>query len=114
MSSRVGACFFLVFFFFVCLFVCFFCFCFVFFNLLTRFIEISVFHLNKLDPDQTPRSAASDQSLHCLSMSFMGCWALWVKIGLLYLKKKKKKNLLKLRYSSYELVSQLSFSAFTL
>ena len=86
----VFSCFFFFFFFF-CLFVCLFvfCFCFVFFNLLPRFIEISVFHLNKLDPDQTPRSAASDQSLHCLSMSFMGCWALWVKIGLLYLKKKK-------------------------
>ena len=40
-----------------------------FFLLLPRFIEISVFNANCTDPDQTPRSAASDLGLHYLPMS---------------------------------------------
>ena len=39
--------------------------------LLPCFIEISVFNANRVDPDQTPRSAASDLGLHCLSMSLL-------------------------------------------
>ena len=35
------------------------------------FIEILVFDANSVDPDQTPRSAASDQGLHCLPMSLL-------------------------------------------
>ena len=34
-------------------------------------IEIPVFNPNSVDPDQTPRSAASDQDLHCLSISII-------------------------------------------
>ena len=41
------------------------------------FIEIPVFNANSVDPDQTPRSAASDLGLHCLLMSL-----LWDAIGL--------------------------------
>ena len=36
------------------------------FLLLTCFIEFLVFNANSVDPDQTPRSAASDLGLHCL------------------------------------------------
>ena len=32
------------------------------------FIEIPVFNANSVDPDQTPRSAAPDLGLFCLSM----------------------------------------------
>ena len=39
--------------------------------LLPSFIEIPVFNANSLDPDQTPRFAASDLGLHCLSMSLL-------------------------------------------
>ena len=35
------------------------------------FIEIHVFSANSVDPDQTPRSAASDLGLRCFSMSFL-------------------------------------------
>ena len=35
------------------------------------FIEIPIFRANSEDPDQTPRSAASDLGLHCLSMSIL-------------------------------------------
>ena len=35
------------------------------------FREIYVFNANLLDPDQTPRSAASDLGLHCLPMSLL-------------------------------------------
>ena len=43
---------------------------------LSCFIEIPVSHANNVDPDQTPRSAASDLDLHCLQMSlFIGCQA---------------------------------------
>ena len=35
-----------------------------------HFLSVSVvFYANSADPDQTPRSAASDLGLHCLSMS---------------------------------------------
>ena len=43
----------------------------VVFFLLPCFIEISVFNINSVDPDQTPRSATSDLGLHCLPMSFL-------------------------------------------
>ena len=33
------------------------------------FIEISVFNTHSVDPDQTPRSVASDLGLHCLLVS---------------------------------------------
>ena len=43
------------------------------FLLLPCFIEMSVLNANSVDPDQTPRSAASDLGLHHLPMSlFMG------------------------------------------
>ena len=32
--------------------------------------EIPVLNANYVDPDQTPRSAASDLGLHCLPISF--------------------------------------------
>ena len=35
------------------------------------FIEILVFSANNVDPDQTPRSAASDHGLHCLPVSLL-------------------------------------------
>ena len=40
----------------------------LFFLLLRRFIEIPVLNANSVDPDQTPRYAASDLGLHCLPM----------------------------------------------
>ena len=44
------------------------------------FIEISVFNANSVDPDQTPRSVASDLGLHCLPMSSLRDARLkWVK-----------------------------------
>ena len=39
------------------------------FLLLPWFTEIPVLNANSVDPDQTPRSAASDLGLHCLPMS---------------------------------------------
>ena len=39
--------------------------------LLPCFIEVPVFNSNKVDPDQTPRSVASDMGLRCLPMSFL-------------------------------------------
>ena len=41
------------------------------FPLLPRFIEMPVINANSVDPDQTPRSAASDLGLHCLPMSHL-------------------------------------------
>ena len=35
------------------------------------FIEISVFNANSVDPDQTPRFAASDLGPHCLPMPYL-------------------------------------------
>ena len=44
-------------------------------------IEIHVFNANSVDPDQTPRSAASDLVLHCLLMFlFWDARHKWVKI----------------------------------
>ena len=39
--------------------------------LLSCFVEISEINANRVDPDQTPRSAASDLGLHCLSVSHL-------------------------------------------
>ena len=46
--------------------------------------EIPDLNANNVDPDQTPRSAASDQGLHCLPMSLlwhilvnMVLWSIW-------------------------------------
>ena len=39
--------------------------------LLPRFAEIPVSIENSVDPAQTPRSAASEQGLHCLSLSLL-------------------------------------------
>ena len=33
------------------------------------FAEILLFHTNSVNPDQTPRSVASDLGLHCLPMT---------------------------------------------
>ena len=41
------------------------------FLLLPWFTEIPVRNANSVDPDQTPRSAASDLGLHCLPMSIL-------------------------------------------
>ena len=35
------------------------------------FVEISALNANSVDPDQTPRYAASDLGLHCLPMSHL-------------------------------------------
>ena len=39
--------------------------------LLPWFIRCSVFNANNVDPDQTPRSAASDLGPHCLPMPLL-------------------------------------------
>ena len=39
--------------------------------IITLLSEISVNHANSVDPDQTPRFAASDLGLHCLPMSLL-------------------------------------------
>ena len=39
--------------------------------ILTIIIELIVLNTNSTDPDQTPRSAASDLGLHCLPMSVL-------------------------------------------
>ena len=44
--------------------------------MLPYFVEITVIHENSVDPDQTPRSAASDMGLPCLLMSFL--WTLGI------------------------------------
>ena len=41
------------------------------FHLLPYFEEISVLNANSVDPDRTPRSAASDQGLQCLTISLL-------------------------------------------
>ena len=41
------------------------------FSSLPNFIEIPLFNANRVDPDQTPRSAASDLGLHCSPISFL-------------------------------------------
>ena len=47
------------------------------FLLLPWFTEIPVFNANSIDPDQMPRSAASDLGLRCLPMSHL--WYKWHK-----------------------------------
>ena len=45
------------------------------------FIEIPVYNANAVDPDQTPRAAASDLGMHCLSVTLLGVSRLkWVKV----------------------------------
>ena len=39
--------------------------------IITVFIGISVFNADSVDPDQTPRSVASDPGQHCLLMSLL-------------------------------------------
>ena len=41
------------------------------FLIITCLIEIPVLNANSVDPDQMPRSAASDLGPHCLSMSLL-------------------------------------------
>ena len=54
--------------------------------LLTCFIEISVLNANRVDPDQTPRSAASDLDIYYLPMSLLRDARLkWVNAVLLKL-----------------------------
>ena len=49
--------------------------------LLSYFVEISEFYANKVDPDQTSRSAASDLGIHRLPMSLLWDARLkWVNI----------------------------------
>ena len=51
-----------------------------YFLLLPCFIEIPVFNANSLDPDQTPRFAASDLGLDGLPMSYLwGARHKWVE-----------------------------------
>ena len=40
--------------------------------IITIFLEISVFNANRVDPDQTPRSAASDLDLSVCQCPFYG------------------------------------------
>ena len=50
--------------------------------LLSSFVEISELNANGVDPNQTPRSAASDLGLHCLPMSLLWDAGLkWVNLG---------------------------------
>ena len=42
--------------------------CFFFFFLISRFTEIPILNADSVNPDQTPRSAASDLDLHYLLM----------------------------------------------
>ena len=42
---------------------------------------MAILFANSEDPDQTPRSAASDLDLHCLPIALLGVFLLqWVKI----------------------------------
>ena len=53
--------------------------------MLLYFIEVLVLNANSVDPDQTPRSVASDLDLHCLQMSLL--WDArhkWVKLSSRY------------------------------
>ena len=49
----------------------FYLFIYFFFLLLPCFAEIPVLDTNSVDPDQKPRSVASDLGLHCLQMSLL-------------------------------------------
>ena len=45
------------------------------------FEKIAKVFANNGDPDQTPRSVASDLSLHCLPFIFWVCRLKWIKSG---------------------------------
>ena len=45
--------------------------CLVYFSVASFIMEILVLNANSVDIDQTPHSTASDQGLHCLSMSLL-------------------------------------------
>ena len=47
----------------------------MFYLALSHFIRMHILHANSVDPDQTPRSVASDLGLHCLPMSLL--WEAW-------------------------------------
>ena len=52
------------------------------FLLLSYFKELSELNANNVDPDQTPRSAASDLGLRCLPMSLLWEARLeWLNMG---------------------------------
>ena len=52
----------------------------VYFLLLPCFKEFPLFNANTVDPDQTPRSVASDLGLHCLVMSLLwDAMPKWIK-----------------------------------
>ena len=55
-----------------------------YFLLLPCLIESTVFNANSVDPDQTPRSAASDLGLYCLLMSLLWDarlkWVQWLHL----------------------------------
>ena len=36
------------------------------------FYKIPVLNANSVDPDQTPRSVASDKGLHCMQITLLG------------------------------------------
>ena len=55
--------------FFIIIIITMFFFFFFFFFFFMFLLEITVVNANNVDPDQTPRSAASDLGLHCLPMS---------------------------------------------
>ena len=40
-------------------------------SLILCFVESPLFNANSVDPDQTPRSAASDLGLYCLPLSLL-------------------------------------------
>ena len=66
-----------------------------------------MFNANSVDPDQTPRSAASDQGLHCLPMSLL--WDARLK----WVNQHTNKNELQLlRNLLLELVTVLCFVSF--
>ena len=62
--------------------------------IIIMFLEISVFDANSVDPDQTPRSAASDPGLHCLPMPFL--WGARHK-SIVYLGRVKRKGSFEIR-----------------
>ena len=47
---------------------------------LSTFRNSCNFFANSVDPDQTPRSAASELGPHCLSMSFLHVWDAFILI----------------------------------
>ena len=53
----------------------------VFITSLSYIVEISECNANSADPDQTPRSAASDLGLHCLPVSLRIKWVVCSNYG---------------------------------